>query len=100
MGNFLKKPGIKNVGFISTRLAGTDGVSLESEKWANAFEQEGLTCYYFAGELDWPSERSCLAEKAHFAHPDIKSIYGKCYGGVGLSGTAALPIGFISYPMS
>lgn len=30
------KPGIKgNVGFVSTRLAGTDGVSLETEKWAH-----------------------------------------------------------------
>jgi len=28
----LYKKKIKNVGFISTRLAGTDGVSLETEK--------------------------------------------------------------------
>jgi hypothetical protein len=27
-----------NVGFISTRFAGTDGVSLETAKWANVFE--------------------------------------------------------------
>ncbi len=25
---------IKNVGYISTRLAGTDGVSLEAVRWA------------------------------------------------------------------
>ncbi len=41
-----------NVGFISTRLAGTDGVSLETEKWADVFENEGFRCFYFAGELD------------------------------------------------
>ena len=38
------------VGFISTRLAGTDGVSLETEKWAAVFEQEGLPAYYLAGD--------------------------------------------------
>ena len=69
-----------NVGFISTRLAGTDGVSLETEKWAEVFESEGFCCYYFAGELDRPPECSYLVEEAHFQHPDIKEIYNKCFG--------------------
>jgi hypothetical protein len=43
---------VKNVGFISTRIAGTDGVSLELEKWADVFKKFGWTSYYFAGELD------------------------------------------------
>jgi len=33
---------IKNIGFVSTRFAGTDGVSLESSKWANVFEYNGF----------------------------------------------------------
>ena len=33
---------IKHIGFISTRIAGTDGVSLEIEKWANIIESSGL----------------------------------------------------------
>jgi hypothetical protein len=41
---------VKNVGFISTRIAGTDGVSLELEKWADVFKKFGWTSYYFAGE--------------------------------------------------
>ena len=69
-----------NVGFISTRLAGTDGVSLETEKWADVFESEGFNCFYFAGELDRPPERSYLVEEAHFQHPDIKEIHNKCFG--------------------
>jgi glycosyltransferase involved in cell wall biosynthesis len=69
-----------NVGFISTRLAGTDGVSLETEKWAALFEKEGLTCYYFAGELDRPKARSYLLEEAHFTHPDIRDINLACFG--------------------
>ena len=65
----------KNVAFISTRIAGTDGVSLEIEKWADIFEQEGFTCFYFAGELDRPAERCYLVPEAHFTHPDIKDVY-------------------------
>ena len=71
---------VKNVGFISTRIAGTDGVSLELEKWANVFEKLGLTCFYFAGELDRPPERSYLVEEAHFTHPEIKAVYNKSFG--------------------
>jgi glycosyltransferase involved in cell wall biosynthesis len=69
-----------NVGFISTRLAGMDGVSLETQKWAHIFEREGLNCFYLAGELDRPSERSLLVEKAHFTHPEIEEINQKCFG--------------------
>ena len=39
MGNSQFSPKEKNVGFISTRLAGTDGVSLETAKWAKVFEE-------------------------------------------------------------
>ena len=71
---------VKNVGFISTRIAGTDGVSLELEKWANVFEKFGLNCFYFAGELDRPPQRSYLVEEAHFTHPQIKQIHNKIFG--------------------
>ena len=69
-----------NWGIISTRLAGTDGVSLEAAKWATVFEEQGFTCFYFAGELDYPAERSYLAPEAHFNHPDILEINRKCFG--------------------
>jgi len=71
---------IQNIGIISTRLAGTDGVSLESEKWVKIFEERGLTCFFFAGELDRPPERSYLAEEAHFNHPEIQGIQRSCFG--------------------
>ena len=57
MRDFKSITDFKNVAFVSTRIAGTDGVSLEIEKWARVFEQEGFTCFYFAGELDRPPER-------------------------------------------
>ena len=69
-----------SVGFVSTRFAGTDGVSLETEKWATVFQREGFSCFYFAGELDRPPACSYLAEEAHFTHPDIKYIYNNCFG--------------------
>jgi hypothetical protein len=52
---------IKHIGFISTRISGTDGVSLEIEKWAAIMESVRLKCFYFAGELDRPPEADSLA---------------------------------------
>ncbi len=65
---------VRRVGFISTRIAGTDGVSLETEKWATVLERQGHTCFYFAGECDRPSARSRVVPEAHFSHPAIAAI--------------------------
>ena len=70
---------VREVGFISTRLAGTDGVSLETAKWARVFESEGFCCFYFAGELDREPEACHLVPEAHFTHPEIKDIYTKSF---------------------
>ena len=69
-----------NVGFVSTRFAGTDGVSLETAKWADVFEGVGFSCYYFAGELDRSPESSFFVEEAHFQHPEIKDVFSNCFG--------------------
>jgi glycosyltransferase involved in cell wall biosynthesis len=83
MRDFKSITEFKNVAFISTRIAGTDGVSLEIEKWADIFEEEGFTCYYFAGELDRPAERCYLVPEAHFTHPDIKDVYIESFNSTG-----------------
>ncbi len=70
---------LQNVGIISTRIAGTDGVSLEIEKWAHVLEGMGLNCFYFAGELDRPKEQCYLCPEAHFTHPEIKEVYLECF---------------------
>ena len=57
-----------NIGFVSTRLAGIDGVSLEAGKWADVLATEGYNCFWFAGELDKNPEKSYLAPEAHFKH--------------------------------
>lgn len=68
-----------NIGFISTRLCGTDGVSLETAKWAQIFEEDGFNCFYLAGELDRPSSKSMLVSKMLFTHPEIVEIYNGCF---------------------
>lgn len=72
--------GFKNIGFISTRIAGTDGVSLEIEKWASVLERNGYNCFYFAGEHDRPAEICFQVDEAHFDHPDIQKVSNECFG--------------------
>ena len=82
MGKARIRQKTKNIGFVSTRLAGTDGVSLETAKWASIFEGEGHLCFYLAGEFDKdkPHERSLLIEEAHFQYPAIEEISRGCFG--------------------
>ncbi|MBN2062171.1 MAG: glycosyltransferase family 4 protein [Deltaproteobacteria bacterium] len=70
----------KNIGFVSTRIAGTDGVSLEIEKWASVLERNGYRCFYLSGENDRPAEQCMLVGEAHFQNPDIMEIHDHCYG--------------------
>ncbi|MDY6839285.1 MAG: glycosyltransferase family 4 protein [Thermodesulfobacteriota bacterium] len=71
---------MRRVGFVSTRIAGTDGVSLETYKWYQVLERNGHECFFFAGELDTPKEASFLEPKAHFEDPDIAQINTRCFG--------------------
>ena len=73
----------KNIGFVSTRFAGTDGVSLESSKWADVFEQNGYRCFWFGGEVDRKPENSVLAPEAHFKHEQVQWINAQVYGNKG-----------------
>lgn len=72
-----KRPGLigRRIGFISTRFIGTDGVSLETAKWAHVLERLGHTCFYFAGASDRGRDRSRIVPKALFHHPEIWAIY-------------------------
>lgn len=63
------------IGFISTRFDGTDGVSLETGKWALVFEEMGHTCFYFAGKCDRPAEVSYLVPEAFFHHPEMDELH-------------------------
>lgn len=70
---------IHNIGFVATRLQGTDGVSLETAKWSSVLERMGYTCYFFAGQSDWSPERTTVVPEAFFDHPRVKAVQEKCF---------------------
>ena len=71
----------RRIGFISTRFAGTDGVSLETSKWASVIERMGHQCFYFCGECDRPPEISYVVPEAFYRHPSIDAINQIVYAG-------------------
>ncbi|MPZ87503.1 MAG: glycosyltransferase [Nitriliruptorales bacterium] len=71
---------IKRVGFVATRLAGTDGVSLETEKWRTVLERLGYTCYAFAGEVDSDPQRAMVVPLAHFEDPEVAAVQAELFG--------------------
>ena len=70
----------KNIGFVSTRFSGTDGVTLESSKWAQIIKKSGHSCFWFAGELDRDPRNSFLVTEAFFNHKDNKWINDQIFG--------------------
>ena len=72
----MKKNKSCHIGFVSTRFAGNDGVSLEIKKWLEVLQHLGYPCYFFGGDSD-DSERdsSYIVPEAHFKHPEIQDIY-------------------------
>jgi len=75
------KDSSKRIAFVSTRISGTDGVSLEIEKWAAVLERMGHECFYIAGQCDdRPPARSHVIPEAHFTHPVIAEINRCSFG--------------------
>ncbi len=70
----------KNIGFVSTRFAGTDGVTLEASKWSSVFKTCGHRHFWFAGLLDRSAERSFLVPEAFFHHEKNRWIDAQIFG--------------------
>lgn len=70
----------ENVGFISTRFAGTDGVSLESAKWAEVLWEDGHVSYWYAGQLDRDPAISLCVPEAFFQHGEVRWINERLWG--------------------
>ncbi len=70
----------KNIGFVSTRFAGTDGVSLESAKWAQLLWDHQHISYWFAGVLDRHASISMEVPEAFFDHEENKWINERIFG--------------------
>lgn len=69
-----------NIGFVGTRFAGTDGVSLEAAKWAKLLWDHRHVSYWYGGKLDTNPDISALVPHAYFGHPDIVWINQRIFG--------------------
>lgn len=70
-----------NIGFLSTRLHGTDGVSLEVEKWSRLVRRMGHEVFFCAGELGGYASQGTLISLLHFQHPQILALNEQAFGG-------------------
>lgn len=70
----------KHIGFISTRFAGTDGVSLESAKWAEVLWDDGHISYWYSGKNDREPGSSYCVPEAYFGHPESQWINQQIWG--------------------
>ena len=68
------------IGFVSTRFAGTDGVSLESAKWAQVLWDYEHVSHWYAGRLDRAADISMEVPEAYFYHPDVEWINQRAFG--------------------
>ncbi|MFQ5858770.1 MAG: glycosyltransferase [Anaerolineae bacterium] len=68
------------IGFISTRLKGTDGVSLEVEKWARVLRRMGHDVFFCAGELGGYASGGTLIPQLHFHHQSIGALSRRAFG--------------------
>ena len=69
----------RKIGFVSTRFSGTDGVSLESLKWAEVLSEAGHQVFWFSGCSDRNPVCSHVVERAFFGHPDNQAIDEKLW---------------------
>jgi glycosyltransferase involved in cell wall biosynthesis len=74
--------GIRNIGFVSTRFSGIDGVSLETAKWAEVLGRMGYSSFYFSGLSDRDENCSMVVPEAFFDHPDIRRVQERCFGSI------------------
>lgn len=70
----------KNIGFISTRFAGTDGVSLESAKWAEVLWDDRHVSFWYSGKSDREPGISFVVPEAYFGHPEVDWINERVWG--------------------
>lgn len=68
------------IGFVSTRFAGTDGVSLESWKWAEVLTEMGHEVFWFSGRSDREASVSMCVPEAFFGHRENEWISQRIWG--------------------
>jgi hypothetical protein len=71
------------VGFVSTRFAGLDGVSLEAAKLVPAIEDAGHDVVWFAGELGDAFAPGVEYPPVHFDTPENAALQRRAFGSGG-----------------
>ncbi|HMQ29335.1 MAG TPA: glycosyltransferase family 4 protein [Chloroflexaceae bacterium] len=74
MSSAARTPTGRRIGFVSTRFNGTDGVSLETAKWAAVLTAMGHHCFYFSGQSDLPEQQSRVVPLAFWDHPQVQVV--------------------------
>ena len=71
----------KNIGFVSTRFAGQDGVSLESAKWAEVLWEDRHISYWYSGHSDRNPDISHVVPEASFGFSENQWINERIWKG-------------------
>ena len=71
----------KNIGFVSTRFAGQDGVSLESAKWAEVLWEDRHISFWYSGESDRNPDISHVVPEAYFGFSENQWINERIWKG-------------------
>ncbi|MHC4985795.1 MAG: glycosyltransferase family 1 protein, partial [Planctomycetota bacterium] len=70
----------QRIGFVSTRFAGTDGVSLESAKWGKVLWDYQHISFWYSGRSDRSPDISYCVPEAFFGHPEVQWINDQVWG--------------------
>lgn len=71
----------KNIGFVSTRFASTDGVTLESAKWAEVlWNSDRHVSYWYSGRSDRHPDISHVVPEAYFGHAENEWLNARIWG--------------------
>ena len=71
----------KNIGFVSTRFAGQDGVSLESAKWAEVLWEDRHVSFWYSGQSDRNPDISHVVPEAFFGFSENQWITERIWKG-------------------
>src|SRR5690554_3652849 len=76
------KGGTMRIGFVATRIAGLDDVSLEIPKLAHILREMGHESFYLAGELGAFAQPGMEVPTFHFKDPEAVALHDEAFSGV------------------
>ena len=71
-----------NIGFVATRIAGLDGVSLEINKLSQVLRRMGHQTFFCAGELGEYAQPGLEVPAFHFHDSEAVALHDEAFGGI------------------